>query len=118
MKKNALFGISLLIFCCSVYCPPVRADWINLTGAQSAPNIAEIYVEDDRVRLLLEVYVGDLDKFVDLLPDDWFKDSDVKPPPIEERIRRFSEETLQIIFEDENSPDRYHPHKEYPVYPS
>ncbi|MFX0203367.1 MAG: hypothetical protein ACFFCW_45270 [Candidatus Hodarchaeota archaeon] len=25
----------------------VRADWINLTGAQSSPNIAEIYVEVD-----------------------------------------------------------------------
>jgi hypothetical protein len=39
---------------------------------------------------------------VDLLPDDWFKDSDVKPPPIEERIRRFSEETLQVIAGEES----------------
>jgi hypothetical protein len=73
-----------------------------LTGAQSAPNIAEIYVEDEHVRLVLEVYVGDLDKFVDLLPDDWFKESNVKPPPIEERIKRFSEETLQIIADDKS----------------
>lgn len=27
------------------------ADWINLTGAQSAPNTAEIYIEGDHVRL-------------------------------------------------------------------
>ena len=47
------------------------ADWINLTGAETAPNIAEIYVLDDRVRLVLEVYVGDLDVFADLVPDDW-----------------------------------------------
>ena len=30
------------------------ADWINMTGAETAPNIAEIYVLDDRVRLVLE----------------------------------------------------------------
>jgi hypothetical protein len=31
--------------------PPVYADWINLTGAETAPNIAEIYVFDDQVKL-------------------------------------------------------------------
>ena len=35
----------------------VRADWINLTGSETAPNIAEIYVLDDRVHVKLEVYV-------------------------------------------------------------
>jgi hypothetical protein len=78
----------------------VRADWINLTGAQSAPNIAEIYVEDDHVRLDLEIYIGDLDKFMDLLPDEWFKNTTKKPPPIQERISLFSEETFQIILDD------------------
>jgi hypothetical protein len=78
----------------------VRADWINLTGAQSAPNIAQIYVEDDHVRLDLEIYIGDLDKFMDLLPDEWFKNTTKKPPPIQERISLFSEETFQIILDD------------------
>jgi len=76
------------------------ADWINLTGAQSAPNIAEIYVEDDHIRLVLEIYVGDLDKFVHLLPEDLLKTSGIAPPPIKERMRRFSEETFQFLFED------------------
>ncbi len=35
---------------------PVRADWVNLTGAEIAPNIAEIYILDDRVKLVLEIY--------------------------------------------------------------
>ena len=34
---------------------PSKADWINLTGAETSPNIAEIYVLDDRVRVALEV---------------------------------------------------------------
>jgi hypothetical protein len=42
---------------------PATADWINLTGSETAPNIAEIYVMDDHVKLVLEVYVGDLAVF-------------------------------------------------------
>ena len=30
-----------------------HADWINLTGAETSPNIAEIYVMDDHVRIVL-----------------------------------------------------------------
>jgi len=74
-----------------------RSDWINLTGAQSAPNIAEFHVNDDHVRVVLEIYVGDLDKFVDLVPDEWIQQAGLEPLPIEERMRRFSKETLQII---------------------
>jgi hypothetical protein len=76
-----------------------RADWINLTGAETAPNIAEIYVLDDRVKLVLEVYVGDLDVFADLVPDDWLKDSSQGRPGLEERMRRFSAEQFQFVTE-------------------
>jgi len=51
-------------------CMTARADFINLTGAETAPNIAEIYVLDDRVRVVLEVYVGDIGEFGELVPDD------------------------------------------------
>ena len=40
----------------------LQADWINLTGAETAPNIAEIYVLDDHVKVVLEVYIGYLRK--------------------------------------------------------
>jgi hypothetical protein len=79
---------------------PATADWINMTGAQSAPNIAEIYIEEDHVRVVLEIYVGDLDKFVDLLPDDWLTQSGVKSPPIDVLMHDLSVETLQIIADD------------------
>ena len=99
MKKQSLVCFNfLLVF--SILVPSALADWINLTGAQSAPNIAEIYVEDDHIRLVLEIYVGDLDKFVDLLPEDFLKASGSEPPPIQERMRRFSEERFQFLTED------------------
>ncbi len=53
-----------------------KADWINLTGAETAPNIAEIYILDDHVKLVLEAYIGDLKTFEELIPDEWLKDLD------------------------------------------
>ena len=77
--------------------PPVNADWINLTGSETAPNIAEIYVMDDHVRLVLEVYVGDLAAFEDLVPDDWLNDKPVSRPDEAARMRRFADERFQFI---------------------
>jgi len=76
---------------------PTRADWINLTGAETAPNIAEITVFDDRVEVALEVYVGDLKTFEALIPDDWVKDLQVQRLPLEERLARFSKRGLRFV---------------------
>ena len=80
--------------------PSARADWINLSGAQSAPNIAEIHIEKDHVRLVLEIYVNDLDVFIDLVPDEWLKRAGKTPPPIRERMKRFSAEAFQVLADD------------------
>jgi hypothetical protein len=74
-----------------------RADWINLTGAEIAPNIAEITVFDDRVEVALEVSVGDLESFEALIPDDWLKDAPIALPALAERLARFSEQGLRFI---------------------
>jgi len=76
-----------------------KADWINLTGAETAPNIAEIYVLDDHVKLVLEVYIGDLKTFEELIPDDWLKDLDGQRPALAERLRGFSSKTFQFVTE-------------------
>ena len=91
--------ILLVIFMSSVFSLSARADWVNLSGAQSAPNIAEIHVNEDHIRLILEIFVNDIDKFMDLLPDDFFKQAGVDPPPLQERLRRFSEETFQFLID-------------------
>jgi hypothetical protein len=79
---------------------PAQADWINLTGAENAPNIAEIYIHDDRVQVNLEIYINDFATFAGLMPDELFKDMDIKLPPFAERLRRFSEEDLQFVTEE------------------
>lgn len=72
------------------------ADVLNLTGAETAQNIAEITVLDDRVNVRLEVYVGDLEHFIDLIPDDMLKDGGVDRPPEDERMAHFSASVLTI----------------------
>ena len=49
-----------------------QADWINLSGAQNAPNIAVIHINDDHIKVELEIYVNDLVTFERLIPDDFF----------------------------------------------
>ncbi len=78
---------------------PARADWMNLSGAETAPNIAEIVIEDNQVRVDLEVYIGDLEAFRDLIPDDWLQGTAVARPAPEERLRRFASQTMQFTTE-------------------
>jgi hypothetical protein len=91
-KKLCIF----LLLTAVLTAPAVHADWINLTGSETAPNIAEIYVLNDRVHVKLEVYIGDLDKFEDLVPDDWLRDAGGRDS-LDERLERFSREGLQFV---------------------
>jgi len=90
------FRCFLLVFV-FIYAQLSQADWVNLTGAEISPNIAEIYVLDDQVKLVLEIYVGNLDAFDELIPDDWLKDSSINRPPVEERLRQFATEKFQFV---------------------
>ena len=52
------------------------------------------------MRLVLEIYVNDIDKFIDLVPDEWLTKAEKTPSPIEECMRRFSTENFQIMADD------------------
>ena len=100
MQRRILFLLAVSKLLCVlgilVITPNALADWINLTGAETAPNIAEIYIQDDHVKLVLEVYIGDLKVFDDLVPDDWLSDPRNRLP-LTERLRRFSADTFQFV---------------------
>ena len=100
-RIKKLFTIFIFLgLCLLAFGSSSRADWINLSGAQSAPNIAEIHIEEDRIRLILEIYVKDIATFIHLIPEDWIRESGTEPPPLEERMKRFSTETFQFIVDD------------------
>jgi hypothetical protein len=93
--SNILRTFTLLVLLAMA--APASADWINLTGSETAANIAEIYVMDDHIKLVLEVYVGDLTVFEELMPDDWLKQKSADRPDEAARMRRFAEERFQFI---------------------
>ena len=72
------------------------ADWVNLGGAEVAPNIAEIEVQDDGVHVRLEVFVDDLVSFADLVPGEWLTEGGLSEAANLARIARFSTEGLSI----------------------
>ena len=74
-----------------------KADWLNLTGAETAPNIAEIYIHDAHVRVVLEVYIGDIDTFHDLVPDDWLREPDSSRLSEADRMMWFSSEVFKLV---------------------
>ena len=97
MTVSIRLALASLFFVTFLSTSLARADWINLTGAETSPNIAEIYILDNHVKLTLEVYIGDLKTFHHLVPDDWLKDAKKKRPTLAERMRQFSSEMFQFV---------------------
>jgi hypothetical protein len=93
LKKILLLLITFTLMVTS----SAEADWINLSGAQNAPNIAEIYINDDHVKIELEIFVKDLVTFDRLIPDEFFAGTRIKRVSLEERMQQFSNEDLQVI---------------------
>ncbi len=75
------------------------ADFISLSGAENAENIAEIHILEDRVRLRLEVFVRHLDIFRPLVPETMYADPS-KAAPLREREAQFAEKVFRVV--DEN----------------
>jgi len=96
MNVRGLLSL-LVFFCLVVLASPAASDWINFTGAENARNIAEIYIERDRVRIQLEVYVQDLMEFEELIPNDFFGRPIPGRPGNRERAAIFAREKFQVI---------------------
>ena len=90
--RDALLAIVFV----QLACTSAHADWMNLTGAETAPNIAEVIVLDDRVTVRLEIYVGDLEAFSDLIPNQLLKDGGEGRSPESERLAHFASSVLGI----------------------
>ncbi len=94
----------LVVSLCASYCivpTPAKADWINLSGAENARNIAEIHITRDHVKIEFEIFVGDAVTFHRLIPDKYLTDIKVQRPPLNARMRQFSSEDLRVIADGE-----------------
>jgi len=93
-----------IVFAATLASGVVRADMVSLSGAENAPNIAEIRVDKTGVNVALEVLPADLEYFIDALSDDWFSDPDPNRPDEAKRLRRFASEALQVFADDRRLP--------------
>ncbi|MFC1657274.1 hypothetical protein ACFL2P_01705 [Candidatus Moduliflexota bacterium] len=96
MKKSIVF---FLLFSLTALLPvdSVMADWINMTGAENARNIAEIYINKDHVKIQLEVFVEDLIIFDELIPESFFPQPIPGRPGLEERQKIIADKVFQVI---------------------
>ena len=62
-----------------------------------ADTIAEIYAEEDAVIVDLEIGLGDLPAFRNLMPDAIYAEMGYEPEPLAERMARFFREDLFIV---------------------
>jgi hypothetical protein len=83
-----------------------NADAIVRTRAMLASTIAEYFVEPGRVRVELEIGLGDLPAFENLLPDEVLRQLGRDAPPRAERLVRFFENDLVIAVEGRRLPGR------------
>ena len=100
--RGKLLASIFLVMIWNYFSAEANADWINLSGAQNAPNIAEIHIDEDNVRIELEIFVNDMVTFDRLIPDKFFEGIDIKRPPLADRLRQFSTEDLQVIADKDN----------------
>jgi hypothetical protein len=80
--------------------PPARADAVVVTKAMLASTIVEYFVEDDGVRVEMEITLADLAAFRNLLPDEIHRRLGLGDRPLSERIPDFFAGDLTIAPDD------------------
>ncbi len=76
--------------------PPARSDAIIRSQAMLASTIMEFIVEPDRLRVELEIGLGDVKAFRNILPDELLARIEPDAPTLAERVAIFSAEDLLI----------------------
>ena len=96
MKLHSLFRASVLLM---LFGWPMTAftDAIMVSRAMFASTIAEYFVEEDHVRVDLEIGVNDLASFRNLLPDAIYQELGYPPEAFDQRLKLFFEGDLAIF---------------------
>ena len=71
---------------------PLSPDALVITKAMKATTIAEMFIEEESIRVELEIGVPDLEGFQNLLPDEFRERMGPPAEPLAERLRTFFDE--------------------------
>jgi len=82
----------------------VLADAVIVSSAMFANTIAEYFVEEDQVRLELEIGEGDIGVFRNLLPDALYTAMGFGDAPLEDRLRLFLERDMPVFADGNRLP--------------
>ncbi len=86
MRMNHIRFIALIVVYIS-FAEVAVSDFINFTGAELSPNVAEFYIEDDRLLLVLEIGERHKEAFSDLISNSGNQN----------KLERFFEDGLVIL---------------------
>ena len=104
LRPYALRPIVLCSLLVALLIPaPARPDAIIITKAMTASTIAEVFIEEERILVELEIGGRDLEGFRNLMPDEVYQRMGNEPEPWRERLAKFFREDL-VIRADEGSP--------------
>jgi len=99
------FPLCALILATLLWLPSsTRADAVIVNSAMFANTIAEYFVEQDHVRIELEIGEGDIAVFRNLLPDALYAAMGFGDAPLEQRLRRFLENDMPVFADGERLP--------------
>jgi hypothetical protein len=98
MKSHYIYILNLWIIVCTGLS---YADALIVTKAMTASTIAEYYVDQDGIRLELEVGANDLAAFRNLLPDELHQKLGFEPKALSERLMDFFGEDLTILADEQ-----------------
>jgi len=93
----------LLLTICLITVTVAWADAIIQTRAMSASTIVEYYIDDDGVRVEMEIGLQDVQAFGNLMPDEIWERLGNEPRPLPERIRVFFSEDF-VVMPDDGDP--------------
>ena len=100
IRQGAL-AVAAIAVCAAAAIPGnARADAIVRTQAMFATTIAEYFIEDDHIRVEIEIGVDDVPAFRNLLPDEFYERLDVEPAPLADRLELFFSNDLVITVSD------------------
>jgi hypothetical protein len=100
MRRKIAWACLLLgwLFACTV-----SADALVTNQAMFATTIAEYYIEEDQIRVELEIGLDDLPAFRNLMPDEIYEKMGNAPRPYVERLEEFFARDLVIARSEEGA---------------
>ena len=81
-----------------------HGDALVQSQAMKASNIAQYYIEDQQVRVELEIGLESLPAFRNLMPDGIYREMGFGDDMIEQRLPRFFEQDLALLVDGEPLP--------------